>query len=48
MQQEVLVGEQAENEEHFTNVLLVLIMYRGRHRGQLLSGVTFTVGGETV
>lgn len=30
MQQEELVGELAENEEHFTNVLLVLIMYRGQ------------------
>lgn len=30
MQQEVLVGEQAEIEEDFTNVLLVLIMYRGQ------------------
>lgn len=30
MQKEVLMGEQAENEEDITNVLLVLIMYRGQ------------------
>lgn len=30
MQQEVMVGEQAENEEDIPNVLLVLIMYRGQ------------------